>query len=442
MIPVAGSAYTYSYATIGEILAWTVGWALIMEYAIAAAAVSVGWSGYFSGTILHGFLGIDLPPWLAAGPLALGGAPGGLINLPAFLIALLVTTLLIIGTSESAKVNAVLVLVKITALTAFIALTYTSAEFSTARFNPFLPAGVFGGFGTGVGAVGAAATIFFAYVGFDSVSTAAEETKNPQRNVPIGLIGSLLICTVFYILVAGGAIATIGGQPIMGPGGVPFPAGSEELARQCALPQYREMLVCSNEALAHVLRTIGFSGVGNMLGIAAFLALPSVILVLLFGQTRIFFVMSRDGLLPDVLSTVHPRFKTPYIVTAITGGLVALGAAFFPVGQLADISNAGTLYAFMMVAVALLVLRKTDAERKRHFRVAGAWLIAPVTILGCVFLFFNLPSQAMLFLPIWGAIGLVIYFAYSRGHSHLGRGVVEVHEPEYADVRPDIPGVD
>ncbi|MEO6152659.1 MAG: amino acid permease [Croceibacterium sp.] len=442
MIPVAGSAYTYSYASVGELLAWTVGWALIMEYAIAAAAVSVGWSGYFSGTILHGFLGIDLPAALAAGPLALGGAAGGLINLPAFLIALLVTGLLIIGTSESAKVNAVLVAIKIVALTVFIALTYTSSEFSTAKFNPFLPAGVFGGFGTGVGAVGAAATIFFAYVGFDSVSTAAEETKNPQRNVPIGLIGSLLICTVFYILVAAGAVGTIGGQPIMGPGGVPFPAGSEELARQCALPQHAEALVCSKEALAHVLRTIGFSGVGNMMGVAAFLALPSVILVLLFGQTRIFFVMSRDGLLPDVLSTVHPKFKTPYIVTAITGILVAIAAAFFPVGQLADISNAGTLYAFMWVAIALLVLRKSDAARKRHFRVPAAWLVAPVTIVGCVFLFFNLPYQAMLFLPIWGAIGLVLYFAYSRGHSHLGRGLVEVHEPEIAEIAPDVPATD
>ncbi|HEY6815200.1 MAG TPA: amino acid permease [Croceibacterium sp.] len=441
MIPVAGSAYTYSYASIGELLAWTVGWALIMEYAIAAAAVSVGWSGYFSGTILHGFLGVDLPAWLSAGPLALGGAPGGLINLPALVIALLVTGLLIVGTSESAKVNAVLVGVKIIALTAFIALTYTSAEFSAEKFNPFLPAGVFGGFGTGVGAVGAAATIFFAYVGFDAVSTAAEETKNPQRNVPIGLIGSLLICTVFYILVAGGAIATIGGQPIMGPNGVPFPAGSAELARQCAMPEHAEALVCSNEALAHVLRTIGFSGVGNMLGIAAFLALPSVILVLLFGQTRIFFVMSRDGLLPEGLSKVHPKFKTPYVVTAITGGAVALGAAFFPVGQLADISNAGTLYAFMFVAIALLVLRKKDGDRKRHFRVPAAWIIAPLTIAGCIFLFFNLPTQAMLFLPIWGVIGLVVYFAYSRGHSHLGRGLVEVHEPEYADIEPDIPGV-
>jgi len=426
MIPVAGSAYTYSYASMGEILAWTVGWALIMEYAIAAAAVSVGWSGYFSGTILSEFMGVSLPPWLAAGPLAFGGAPGGLINLPALVIALLVTGLLVIGTSESAKFNAVLVLIKVVALTAFIALTFSSPEFDTAKFNPFLPAGVFGQWGLGVGAVGAAATIFFAYVGFDSVSTAAEETINPQRNVPIGLIGSLLFCTVFYILVAAGAIGTLGGQPIMGPNGIPFPAGSEELARQCALPEHAEALVCSNEALAHVLRTIGFSSVGNMLGVAAFLALPSVILVLIYGQTRIFFVMSRDGLLPEKLSTVHPKFRTPHIVTMVTGGIVAVGAAFFPVGQLADISNAGTLYAFMMVGIALLVLRRRDAGRHRHFRVPAAWLIVPFTIAGCVFLFVNLPFVAMLFLPGWGILGLLIYFGYSRSRSHLGRGIVEV----------------
>lgn len=185
MIPVAGSAYTYSYASVGEFLAWTVGWALILEYAVAASAVSVGWSGYFSGTILHEFFGIDLPAWLSAGPLVLGGAPGGLINLPALVIALLVTALLMVGTSESAKVNAILVAIKVTALTVFIALTLTSSEFDAARFNPFLPAGVFGGLGTGLGAVGAAATIFFAYVGFDAVSTAAEETKNRSAMSPL-----------------------------------------------------------------------------------------------------------------------------------------------------------------------------------------------------------------------------------------------------------------
>jgi basic amino acid/polyamine antiporter, APA family len=439
MIPVAGSAYTYSYATMGEFLAWTVGWGLIMEYAIAASAVSVGWSGYFSGTILGEFMGVHLPPWLAAGPLALGGAPGGLINLPALVIALLVTFLLIVGTRESAWFNTALVAIKVAALTAFIVLTLPEAE--AARFNPFLPAGVFGGFGSGLGAVGAAATMFFAYVGFDAVSTAAEETKNPQRNVPFGLIGSLLFCTVFYMLVAAGAIGTIGGQPIMGPDGIPFPAGSEELARQCAMPQYAAALVCSDEALAHVLRQIGFSGVGNMLGIAAFLALPSVILVLLFAQTRIFFVMSRDGLLPEVLSRVHPRFHTPHVVTAITGVVVAVGAAFFPVGQLADISNAGTLYAFLAVAVAVMLLRRSDPVRQRHFRVPALWLVGPLTILGCLFLFFNLPVSAMLFLPIWIAVGVVIYFAYGRSRSHLGRGIVEVHEPEYADLEPDIPGV-
>ena len=437
MIPVAGSAYTYTYASMGEFLAWTVGWALILEYAVAASAVSVGWSGYFSGTILNNTFGIQLPPFLAAGPLALGGAPGGLINLPAVVIALLVTWLLVIGTSESAKVNAVLVMIKIAALLVFMFLTVPRID--PAQFNPFLPAGLFGGFGTGVGAVGAAATIFFAYVGFDSVSTAAEETKNPQRNVPIGLIASLLFCTVFYIIVAAGAIGTIGGQPIMGPGGIPFPTGSEELARQCALPAHSEALVCSNEALAHVLRVIGFGPVGNMLGYAAFIALPSVILVLLFGQTRIFFVMSRDGLLPPAWSKVHPKWKTPHIVTMITGVGVAFAAAFLPVGQLADYANAGTLYAFMMVAIALLVLRKTDPGRKRTFRTPFAWVVAPATIAGCLFLFFNLPLAAMLVLPGWGLIGLLIYFLYSRSRSHVGRGIDDTIEAELAGM-PAPPG--
>ena len=436
MVPVAGSAYTYTYAVMGELLAWTVGWALVLEYAIAASAVAVGWSGYFSGTILTHFFHVQLPPALAAGPLALGGSAGGVINLPAVFIAGMVTWLLIIGTSESAKVNAVLVMIKVTALTAFVILTLPVAD--TNKFNPFLPAGLFGGFGTGVGAVGAAATIFFAYVGFDSVSTAAEETKNPQRNVPIGLIGSLLFCTVFYILVAAGAIGAIGGQPIMGPTGVPWPAGSEELARQCAMPQYADALVCSNEALAHVLRQIGFGTVGNMLGVAAFVALPSVILTLLFGQTRIFFVMSRDGLLPPALAKVHPKWKTPYVVTAMTGGLVAFAAAFLPVGQLADVANAGTLYAFAMVGAAVLILRKTEPNRLRSFRTPLVWIVAPLTIVGCIFLFFNLPAAAMLVLPIWTAIGLVIYFGYGRGASHLGRGVVEVHEDD-ADI-PPVPG--
>jgi len=442
MIPVAGSAYTYTYASMGEFLAWTVGWALVLEYAVAASAVSVGWSGYFVNTIMDKSWGIHLPVWLTSAPLALGGKEGGLINLPAVVIACLVTWLLMIGTKESARVNAILVLIKVTALTAFIALTLPSGSFDSGNFSPFLPAGIMGGLGTGVGAVGAAATIFFAYVGFDAVSTAAEETKNPQRNVPIGLIGSLLFCTVFYILVAAGAIGTIGGQPIMGANGIPLDTGSAELARQCAMPQFREALVCSDEALAHVLRVIGSGTVGNLLGYAAFIALPSVILILIFGQTRIFFVMSRDGLLPERLSTVHPKWKTPHVVTVMTGIAVAIGAAFFPVGQLADWANAGTLYAFMMVAICVMILRKTARDVKRSFRTPALWLVGPLTIAGCIFLFANLPWQAIMVFGIWGAIGIAIYFLYSRNTSHLGRGVVEVHEPEIRDLEPPIPGVD
>ena len=439
MIPVAGSAYTYTYASMGEFLAWTVGWALVLEYAVAASAVCVGWSGYFTNTILDRSLGIHLPAWMASAPLAFGGKPGGLINVPAVAIAGLVTWLLIIGTSESAKVNAVLVAIKVTALTAFIALTLPSDQFTAAHFNPFLPAGIFGGFGTGVGAVGAAATIFFAYVGFDAVSTAAEETKNPQRNVPIGLIGSLLFCTVFYILVAAGAIGTIGGQPIMGPGGVPLPAGSEELARQCALPQYAQMLVCSDEALAHVLREIGFGTIGNLLGYAAFIALPSVILVLMFGQTRIFFVMSRDGLLPEKLSRVHPRYKTPYFVTALTGLGVAFGAAFFPVGQLADWANAGTLYAFMMVAICVMLLRRSAPNARRSFRTPLLWLVGPLTIAGTIFLFLNLPWQAILVFVIWAALGLLAYLFYGRRVSYIGRGIDVPDEGGAQKLAPDAP---
>lgn len=436
MIPVAGSAYTYTYSVMGEFLAWTVGWALVLEYAVAASAVSVTWSDYFQGTVIREFLGLQMPAWLSAGPLAFGGSPGGFINLPAVVIAGFVTWLLVVGTKESARFNAILVAIKVTALTAFLVLTLPRVEM--VRFNPFLPAGVFGGFGTGIGAVGAAATIFFAYVGFDAVSTAAEETKNPQRNVPIGLIGSLLFCTVFYILVAAGAIGTIGGTPIMGPNGIPFPAGSEELARQCALPQYADALVCSKEALAHVLRAIGFSTIGNMLGIAAFVALPSVILILIFGQTRIFFVMSRDGLLPEGLSKIHPKYKTPYVVTLITGAVVALSAAFLPVGKLADIANAGTLYAFMMVAIAVMMLRRTEPNRERRFKTPALWLVGPLTIAGCIFLFVNLPFEAMLVLPAWGLVGVVIYYAYSYRHSHLGRGIVTVtdldHHPDETPV--------
>jgi APA family basic amino acid/polyamine antiporter len=364
-----------------------------------------------------------------------GPYAGGIVNLPALLIALLVTLLLMIGTTESARVNAVLVAVKVTALTVFIALTLPVLQ--GANFEPFMPNGWFGqGHGAGLGAVGAAASIFFAYVGFDAVSTAAEETKNPQRNVPIGLIGSLAICTVFYLLVAAGAIGAMGAQPVAGPNGEILAPGTPELAAQCRAiaAAATEPLVCSREALAHVLRSMGWERIGDFIGIAAFLALPSVILIVLFGQTRIFFVMARDGLLPEKLATIHPKWKTPHIVTMITGVAVAFFAAFLPVGQLADISNSGTLFAFFMVAIAVLILRRTQPHRHRPFRTPFVWVVAPLAILGTLGLYINLPFEAKMVLPAWGGIGLVVYFLYGYRKSHVGLGRIEVHEDD-----PDAP---
>ncbi|WP_288483791.1 amino acid permease [uncultured Novosphingobium sp.] len=437
MVPVSGSAYTYTYAVVGETLAWMVGWALILEYAVAASAVSVGWSGYFMG-LLKSLTGFELPAALSAGPgWSLSGPDfsHGIINVPAIVVALSVTLLLMRGTKESATFNAILVAIKVAALTMFVILTIPAINGE--HFAPFTPNGWFGPAGTsGLGVVGAAASIFFAYVGFDAVSTAAEETKNPQRNVPIGLIGSLALCTVFYLLVAAGAIGAIGAQPTA----LGVQPGSAEFAAQCSalLQQGQTPLVCSNEALAHVLRAINYSWAGDLIGLAANLALPSVILMMLYGQTRIFFVMARDGLLPEKLATVHPKWKTPHIVTMITGVFVAIAAALLPVGQLADISNSGTLFAFFMVSLAVLILRVRDPKRVRPFRTPIVWVVAPISALGCVVLFFNLPTEAMLVLPIWGILGLAIYFAYGYRKSHVGRGIVDTHDDD-ADI-PAPPG--
>lgn len=414
MVPVSGSAYTYSYAVMGEIIAWMVGWALILEYAVAAGAVSVGWSGYMIGYLEHA-LGTDISDALTLGPL-----DGGTINLPAMVIALLVTLLLVRGTKESATVNAILVAVKIVALTAFIALAVPVMNME--EFDPFAPLG-FGGISA------AAASIFFAYVGFDAVSTAAEETRNPQRNMPIGLIGSLGICTVFYLFVAAGVIGTVGAQPVMGPGGEVLEPGSRELADQCKSIA-DQAVVCSKEALAWTLREIGWPKVGNLIGLAAILALPSVVLMMMFGQTRIFFVMSRDGLLPEAFSRIHPRYNTPHVITLITGVVVALFAGFFPVGQLANISNSGTLFAFAAVSIAVLLLRRTDPTRHRPFRTPAVLLVAPLSIAGCVYLFLSLDDKSKLLFAIWAVIGLFVYFTYSRKRSHVGLGRVEVHEED------------
>src|SRR5882757_9433365 len=421
VVPVSGSAYTYSYAVLGALMTWLVGWALILEYAVAASAVSVGWSGYIVGRLANLPHPIVIPPELAAGPYA-----GGVVNLLAVFIALVITTLLVVGTRESANVNACLVAIKLVALGAFIWLALPVMK--DGNFHPFLP----NGWGT-MGVIGAASSIFFGYVGFDAVSTAAEETKNPQRNLPIGLIASLSICTVIYLLVAAGAIGSYGAQPVYGPAGEALEPGSMALGQVCA-GFTSQPIACSHEALAHVLRSIHHPLVGNLLGLAAGIALPTVILMMIYGQTRIFFVMARDGLLPEILSSVHPKFRTPHVVTWITGIAVAFGAAFLPVGQLADFSNSGTLFGFAVVALSVLVMRRTQPDRHRPFRSPLIWMFAPLAIIGCVTLFFFLPWKAQVLFPIWSAIGLVGYYTYGYRHSHVGRG-----HPEVPELDPDAP---
>lgn len=396
MVPVSGSAYTYSYAVLGEIIAWMVGWALILEYAVAAGAVAVGWSGYINGFLTS--IGHPLPIALTAGPgdtmtLPDGTKAAGGFNLLACLISLFVTWLLVVGTSHSAKFTTVLVLIKIIALTVFVALAFPAVK--AANFLPMLP----NGWGTpfsGAGVLGAAASIFFAYVGFDAVSTAAEETKNPQRNIPIGLVGSLVICTIFYLLVAYAAAGAVGAQP----GG--------------ALSQ-------SKEPLAFVLRELGWARIGNWVAAAAIIALPSVVLMMIFGQTRILFTMSRDGLMPEVLSRVHPRFHTPHVVTIITGIAVSLFAAMFPVGALADISNSGTLFAFFIVALGVMMLRVQAPGRTRSFRTPFIWVVGPLAMAGCLLLFVSLGAYTIKLFFIWATIGLVLYFAYARRNSLVGQ---------------------
>ena len=409
MVPVAGSAYTYTYGVLGEVLAWTVGWALILEYTVAAGAVAVGWSGYMNGLLTSA--GLGLPDALKSGPQG-----GGVFNVLAFIIALVITGLLILGTSKSAWVNAILVTLKIGALAIFIAIAVPASQ--DANFQPFFPTGWGSPMG-GIGVLGAAASIFFAYVGFDAVSTASEETKNPNRNIPIGLIGSLVICTLFYLLVGYGAVGAMGAQPIMDAAGVAIPPGSKEFAAACALPANTDALVCSHEPLAHVLKVLGYVKIGNAIGIIAALALPTVILMMIYGQTRIFFTMSRDGLLPSSLAKIHPTFNTPHIITIITGIFVALFAAMFPVGILAEISNSGTLFAFIMVSVGVLVLRVKQPNRPRPFRTPFAWPVCILAIAGCLLLFVNLSLYTIALFFGWAIIGLIVYFLYGYRRSHL-----------------------
>ena len=395
MMPQAGSAYAYSYAVLGELIAWIVGWSLILEYSLVVSAVAVGWSGYAVGFLTG--LGIDLPTALTVGP----HVAGGLVNLPAVAIIGVVTGLLLLGTRESATLNAILVVIKVAALIAFVAIALPA--FDAANFTPFMPNGFgspalpFGELITGqpavqTGVMAAAAIIFFAFYGFDAISTAAEETKKPERDLAIGIVGSMLICTVLYLVVAA---AAIGARPVAS-------------------------FAASPEPLALILREMGQGTAAQWIAASAVIALPTVLLAFLFGQSRIFLGMARDGLLPTRLAKISTR-GVPAVVTVFTAIVVAALAGVMRLDELASLANAGTLAAFAAVGVCLIVLRLRDPNRVRKFRAPLWWLVGAITIVGCVVFFFSLrPSTQMWFL-VWNAVGLVVYFGWSMRNARLAK---------------------
>lgn len=383
LTPQAGSAYTYSYVTLGELVAWIVGWSLILEYTLVCSAVSVGWAGYAAGLIQQA--GWPVPEELLVGPDA-----GGLVNLPAIFIALVVTAMLLVGTRESAVVNSVLVVVKLVALAAFVALTLPT--FDASHFTPFAPFG-YGAEdvdGRKFGVMGAAAIIFFAFYGFDAISTAAEEAKNPRRDLTIGIIGSMALCTLIYMVVAA---AALGAQPF-------------------------EVFSKSPEPLAFVLRESGYDTAASLIAGAAVVALPTVIMVFMFGQSRVFFAMARDGLLPRALAGVDRR-GVPVAVTVLTGVIAAVIAGALPLSEIASLANAGTLAAFVATAAAVMWLRVKRPELDRPFTTPIVWVIAPAAILGCAYLFTSLTAKTILFFFAWNAVGVVVYLLYGRSRSRL-----------------------
>lgn len=387
LIPTAGSAYTYTYSVVGEAAAWIVGWSLILEYSLACSTVAVGWSAYLVGWIQSA--GLYLPPDLLAGPHA-----GGILNVPAILVALAVAGMLIAGTRESATFNIVLVVIKLSALAAFVLLALPA--FDAGRLTPFAPYG-FGSVpdaeGTTRGVMAAAAIVFFAFYGFDAVATSAEEAKRPGRDLTIGIIGSMAVCTIIYMLVAISAVGAV----------------------------HWELVARSAEPLAFVLRTLEHPLMANVVALAALVALPSVILVMMYGQSRIFFVMARDGLLPRKLSEVSPRTGAPVLITAVTGIFVAAAAGLFRLDEIAELANAGTLLAFIAVAACMMILRRTRPDIPRVFRCPAPNLVGTLAILGCLYLIFSLPSHTLVRFLIWNAIGLAVYLVYGRTRSLAAR---------------------
>src|SRR5436189_1833924 len=396
MIPQAGSAYAYSYATLGEVVAWIIGWDLILEYAVGNVAVAISWGDYFK-SLLNGF-GVHLPDWITTGYRTallspdpkihglldsaphLAGIPI-LVNLPAFLIVGLITWLLLLGVRESARTNNVLVVIKLVVLGLFIIAGLSHIE--PTNYHPFAPNG-WRGIHQG------AAIVFFAYIGFDAISTAAEETKNPQRNLPIGILGGLAICTLIYVIV--GAVLT-------------------------GMVKYTDLGVA--DPLAKALDIAGYKTVGWIVSLGAIVSMSAVLLVFQYGQPRIFFAMARDGLLPRWAAKISPNRRVPYITTIVTGVFVAVWALIGDANETYNLTNIGTLFAFALVSAGVFVLRYTEPERPRPFRVPWFWLTTIVSVVLCIYVMLGLPLETWIRFAVWLAIGLALYFGYGYRHSRI-----------------------
>ena len=409
MVPISGSAYTYSYATLGELVAWIIGWDLILEYAIGNVAVAISWANYFRSFMQDAF-GVNIPDWLATDFRTARKIPGLMENAPhlfgkpivfnllAFVIVMLITVVLVWGIKESAGFNAGMVIIKILVLLFFIgaAFYFVSPATMTKNWHPFQP----NGWG---GTLAGAAVVFFAYIGFDAVSTVAEETKNPARDLPIGIIASLVICTIFYVLVA--AVFT---------GMIPY----GELKLRLATEQAEPLTM----ALNHVAPNARWASA--VVAFGSVVAHTAVLLVFQLGQPRIFFSMARDGLLPPVFAKVHPKFKTPHVTTILTGVIVGVFAAVMSIDEMVDLTNIGTLFAFVLVCIGITILRYKDPNRHRPFRVPlGAWFLPMLGAVSCLFLMYYLPPTSWWRFIAWLMIGLSVYLSYSYSRSKIGRAL-------------------
>lgn len=389
MIPIAGSAYTYAYATMGELLAWIIGWALVLEYAVGAATVAVGWSATIYA-ILKDF-GIVLPQSLVSSPF---DTNPGILNLPALLIILFISAILIVGIQESARFNAVIVAIKLVVVVLFIVVGYFYINHE--NYTPFVvenTTGKFGDFGWS-GVLAAAGQIFFAYIGFDAVSTAAQEAKNPTRDMPIGIVGSLAVCTLLYIAYA--FVLT-------------------------GIVNYKDLNVAAPLVVA-VDRIKDYTWLGKLMKLGSLAGLTSVMLVMLLGQSRVFYSMSRDGLLPKLFSDLHKTHLTPWKSNLMLMVFVSIGAAFTPIGRLGELTSIGTLFAFVLVCLGIIIMRKTAPNLARPFKVPGGPIIPILGVLSNLLLMYSLQELTWIAFLVWMTLGLVIYFTYSRNHSKLTAG--------------------